>query len=129
MFELYFGSAFAAVTTLLVVLMIAFILFMSRKGAGFKSWGKAIALFILVGLVVSFASAMRDGYAGPEAMFSMTSMQSNICSIAGGLVLLLGLASIFVRKQEIRRAFFFSISALFMIQVAVIEASRIALSM
>src|SRR5512133_3603440 len=116
MLELYFGNAFAAVTTALVILMIAFVLFMSRKGTNFKSWGKAIGLFILMGLAVSFASAMRDGYAGPDAVFSMTGMQSNICSIAGGLVLLIGLVSIFVRRQETRRAFFFSISALFIIQ-------------
>jgi hypothetical protein len=64
-----------------------------------------------------------------NALFTPASVQSIVCSLAGGLIFLTGLVSIFVRNQKFRKAGFCLISALFLIQVVTIEASRIALSL
>lgn len=127
MIKLLFGDTYSILTTLAVIGLLSFALMRITKLASNISWGKSIALFIAFGLGVSFLSAMRDGYAGEAALFSMTSMQSDICSIAGTLVLLTGLLSLFVRKDAFRRGAFMTITALFLTQVLVIEISRISI--
>lgn len=124
---LFFGNTYSILTTIAVIGLLSFAAAKLTGKFYELSWGKAVLLFIAVGLAASFLSAMRDGYAGDDALFSMTSMQSKVCSIAGGLVILVGLLSLIIRRSAIRRAAFISITALFVLQVLVIEISRISI--
>ncbi len=126
MLKLYFGDLFSVLTFIFVVFMLVFIVLTIKNRDSYQKWGRLMILFIVVGIAISGLSAMRDGYATANALFSMTSTQSNICSIAGGAIVLSGFVSIFLRNQKFRRGCFHIISALFVIQVLVIEASRIA---
>lgn len=127
MMRLLFGDAYSIFTTVAVLGLLSFAAIRITAASSRLSWGRAIALFIVLGLGVSFLSARRDGYAGEDALFSMTSMQSNICSVAGGLVLLAGLLSLLIRKDAFKKAAFYSIAALFLAQVLVIEISRMTI--
>ncbi len=127
MIGLFLGDTYSILNTIAVIGLLSFAAAKITGKFPNLSWGRAILLFIVVGLAVSFLSAMRDGYAGESALFSMTSMQSNVCSIAGGLVILIGLVSLFIRKSAFRRASFISITALFVLQVLVIEISRVSI--
>ncbi len=125
---MYFGSLFAILTTALVAAMIVFIVLAVRNRERIPKWGKWIALFVLAGTVVSAFSATRDNFGFEGALFAMDSMQSLLCSIFGGAIFGTAFVSIFFRKnQAYKRRCFYIMSALFIANVAVVEASRIML--
>jgi len=126
MLTLFFGDPVAALTTLLVLSLMGSAALSIRRRADIARWGRRTALFVLAGTAVSALAAARDAYATAQALFAMDSAQSTVCSIAGGAIFLIGLAGIFLRKQPARRFCFFAVSALFVVQVAVVEASRLA---
>jgi hypothetical protein len=69
-------------------------------------------------------SATRDNFTASGAIFSMTSIQALICSVAGGVIIVTGLISIFIKNQNMKKSMLFVIFALFMIQVLTVEISR-----
>jgi len=121
MIEFFFNDIFATMTTVLVVTLLA-ASYKLHTTPNFPRWGFAILVFILLGTFVSMTAAMRDAYATENAMFAMTSVQSNLCSIAGMLIFLSGVVAVFLRRQ--RKTIFTVISVLFLFQVLVIEGSR-----
>lgn len=126
MFKLYFGGIVSGLTTSLVVGMLVFIIIAVKRRGSIEKWGRLIALFIVTGTAISALSATRDAFAAPGALFALDSIQSLACSAAGGAIFLIGIACIFLKKQDIRRACFFIASALLIAQVTVVESSRIA---
>lgn len=125
---MYFGSLFAILTTALVAAMIIFIALAVRNRTRIPKWGKWIALFVAAGTAVSAISAMRDNYGAAGALFAMDGLQSLFCSVIGGAVFGTAFVSIFFRKnQAYKRRCFYIMTALFMANVAVVEASRIML--
>lgn len=121
MIEFFFNDIFATMTTVLAVTLLA-ASYKLHTTPNFPRWGLAILVFILLGTFVSMTAAMRDAYATENAMFAMTSLQSNLCSIAGMLIFLSGVVAVFLRRQ--RKTIFTVISVLFLFQVLVIEGSR-----
>lgn len=121
MIEFFFNDIFATMTTVLVVTLLA-ASYKLHTASNFPRWGLAILVFILLGTIVSMTAAMRDSYTTENAMFAMTSLQSNLCSIAGMLIFLSGVLAVFLRRQ--RKTIFTVISVLFLFQVLVIEGSR-----
>jgi len=128
MLEFLFGDIYSSITTILVIGLVTYSL-AALRWLKITHWGKSIAFFILTGTFVSAMSAMRDGYAGPQAVFGMNSIQSNLCSIAGFAIFLIGLIAIFNKSQQTRKTYFKLISYLFFFQVIVIESSRILIGM
>ncbi|MPN29691.1 hypothetical protein SDC9_177144 [bioreactor metagenome] len=127
MLDLFFGDIYAVLTTVFVLVMLAFIIIVFIKRRSIEKWGRLILVFVLAGTIISALSAARDAFMMENALFALTSAQALICSVTGGLIYLIGLVSIFVRKQSFRRISFQLISVLFIIQVITIEASRITL--
>ena len=127
MIDSVFGGLFSLLTLIFVLGLVVMMIVAIRKRNHITKWGRLIGLFILAGTAISAFAAMRDAYGTADALFSMTSMQSNICSITGGAIFLTGLVSIFLKKQTARRACFFLISALFSLQVLTIEVSRLVM--
>jgi uncharacterized membrane protein len=126
MFHLFFGSLFSTLTTVLVIGQLAFAAFSIQHRQEITHWGRRLLLFILVGLAVSGLSAMRDSYMMANARFAADGMQSMICSIAGGVILLTGISTVFVRNQTYRQTIFLLAAGLFTVQVLTIEISRLA---
>lgn len=126
MFGLYFGDVISLVNTVLVAAMLVFIITAAINRGKITRWGRLIALFIVAGTAISALSATRDAFMMPGALFAASGMQATVCSIAGGMIFLTGIISIFFKKQNFKRVCFFTGSALFAVQVIVIESSRIA---
>jgi uncharacterized membrane protein len=128
MFQLFFGDPISLTTTLAVLAVLGIIALSFMKNRQITKWGRLILVVILIGTAISGLSATRDAYMTSEAMFAVESLQSTLCSIAGGLIFLIGLSAIFVKRQSYRKFGFFFISLLFILQVITIEASRILIS-
>lgn len=125
---MYFGSVSAILTTALVAAMIIFIVLAVRNRERIPKWGKWIALFVMVGTVVSAISATRDHYGAAGALFEMDSIQSLLCSVIGGAVFGVAFVSIFFKKnQAYKRRCFYIMAVLFIANVVVVEASRLML--
>lgn len=124
MYELYFKNLFSVLTLGLVLGMAVFMILTFINRNKIQKWGRLTALFIIIGIAVSAVSAIRDQYAAPGAVFAMTSFQSTVCSVAGGLIILMGLVSIFFKNQNIKKGMLLSLFILFVIQVLTVEISR-----
>jgi hypothetical protein len=122
--ELYFANGISVVTIILVLGVAVMAALALKNGAKITKWGRLIALFIVVGTAISALSATRDAYATQQAVFAMTSLQSTVCSIAGGAIFLTGIVCIFLKKQPARRVGFIIITALFAVMVLTVEVSR-----
>lgn len=124
MFRLFFGDVISILTTVFVLAMLAFVVITFKNRGTISKWGRRILIFILVGTAISALSATRDAYMMESAVFSVRSIQSMLCSIAGGMIFLAGIVSIFIRNQKFRKTGFQIISVLFIIQVLAVEVSR-----
>lgn len=128
MLRLFFGNLFSALTTVLVLGMLAFVVVSIIKRHRIERWGRRILAFILIGTAISAFSATRDAFMMENALFCFTGIQSMVCSILGGLIFLTGIVALFVKNQRFRKTGFVLITMFFLIQVITIEASRIAIS-
>jgi hypothetical protein len=127
MLQLYFGNVISIITTAFVLALIAFAVIAFVRRGSIGKWGRFILLFIIVGTAVSAFTATRDAFMMAGALFAPSSIQSLVCSIAGGLIFLTGIVCLFVRNQRFRKGAFQMISVLFLAQVLAVEVSRIAL--
>jgi uncharacterized membrane protein len=126
MLKLYFGNAISIMTTVFVLALLFFVIYAFIRRGEIDKWGRYILVFILVGTAISGLSATRDAYMTANALFTPNGLQSLICAIAGGLIFLTGIVSLFVRKQAFRKIAFQLISIFFIIQVVTVEVSRAA---
>jgi uncharacterized membrane protein len=127
MLHLFFGSVMSVITTVFVLALLAFAVIAFKKRGDIGRWGRLILIFILAGTAVSAFSATRDAYMMENALFAPDGLQSLVCSVAGGLIFLTGIVSLFVKNQKFRKAAFQLISVFFIVQVLTVEVSRIIL--
>ncbi|MEL4106343.1 hypothetical protein AAFA46_05805 [Oscillospiraceae bacterium WX1] len=127
MLGLYFGSVVSVITTVLVLAVLAFIVVSVVLGEEKTKWGRRILLLVLAGTALSALSATRDAFMMENALIAPESLQSLVCAVAGGIIYLIGIVSVFIRNQKFRRAGFLIISALLIVQVLTVEITRIAL--
>jgi uncharacterized membrane protein YgdD (TMEM256/DUF423 family) len=125
MIELYFKDAVTTSTTVLVIGLILFAGALILKRNQVEKWGKFILIFIVFGTAASGLSAARDLYMTSDALFTVNSFQSTMCSILGGLIFLSGLISLFLKNQKAKRCAFYLISSFFVFKVLTIEISRL----
>lgn len=124
--ELIFHHWASIINTIMIAMVLLFLWKVFKKKEHVSGWGRLIFAFVIMGTGISILSAIRDGYATQNAVFAMNSIQSTICSLAGGMIYLLAFLSILVKQQRFRRNVFFSMSLLFFVQIAVIELSKLA---
>lgn len=127
MIQLYFKDAVTTITTVLVLGLILLAGGLILKRQKVQKWGKFILIFIVLGTAVSGLSAARDLYMMDGALFTVSSFQSTVCSILGGLIFLSGLIALFFKNQKVKRCIFYLISGFFTVQVLTIEISRLFL--
>jgi len=127
MIQLYFGDVITRLTTCLILAILTWIALVIHKRNSIRRWGWLMFSFILAGTLVSALSATRDAFMTESALFLPSGMQAAVCSAAGALIFLTGIVFLFVKKTRFRRLGFFWMAALFVLQVAVVEISRISL--
>lgn len=125
------------ITGIAVAALIFYVAVMWSRREKVEKWGRYVALLWGFGLFICCLAATRDNYylsvqnmidsSTQVGLFTVSSIQSNICCILGGLNFLIGLLTLIIRKQNWRKVFFFILSADVIIKIFIIELSRIFL--
>lgn len=132
--ELYFGNIVSIISTIMVCLAIGYIIYTAIHHKRIEHWGRRVGLFALYGLVLCCFVATRDEYylsvkasidhTTQAGLFSVESIQSTLCCIAGGVIAFASLSSIFIRNQKYRKIMFFILSSVMIFKTVLIELSR-----
>lgn len=122
---LLFGGWIETISSISILGMLVFIGITIAKYKSIDKWGRRIGAFMVWGLLVCIFVATRDGYGFSSIpVIAMDSIQSTLCCIGGGLLALLSISSIFIKKQRYRKFCFFALSCVFIAKMFVIEAYR-----
>lgn len=137
MLSLYFGSAEAIHTTLLVSVFIVIAICAFLRREKITHWGWLIVFELTLGLYICVAAATRDGYHlsvqyaidgnSLPGLFTVTSIPSIVNCILAAVIVLCGVLSIFLKRRKARQTLFFILSAGVFLKILVIEISRIFL--
>jgi hypothetical protein len=99
MITLYFKDMISILTTIFVLAVLTLITVSMIRRKSIEKWGRLILIIVLAGTAISGLSATRDAYMMQNALFSAGSFQSILCAAVGGLISLIGIISIFIRRQ------------------------------
>ncbi len=137
MIKLYFAKPFSAITTLLSIGLIFYMVQSYLKRGSIEFWGRRILLVCFWGLLICITASTRDRFdrsvqyvidgSVPPGLFTLLSPQSIIGCALGIIIPLVGIISIFTHKQNARQVMFFIISISTIAKLAIIEVSRIAM--
>lgn len=132
---MYFSNATTSISTLLLISLLGFISYRLWSHKKVDRWGRQIAILSGFGLLLCCFAATRDNYhLSVQAsmntniepgLFTIDSIQSTLCCIAGAIIMFATLTSIFIKKQIYRKNMFFIISTAIIIKMLIIELSRI----
>lgn len=135
--HLYFGSAEAIQTTMLVSAFIVITICVFVRREKVEHWGWLIMFTLALGLCICVTAATRDGYhlsvqyaidgSVLPGLFTVTSIQSIINCILATVIILCGVLAIFLKRRKARQMLFFILSASALLKILVIEISRIFL--
>ena len=124
-------------STILLVLYLGFIVYTFYSREKIMYWGRRTLLLALFGLFICCIVATRDNYhlsvqASFDAtikmgLFAIDSMQSTICSICGGIIVISSFGCFFVKNQKYRKAVFFTVALVSIVKILVIEVSRMVI--
>lgn len=133
--NLYFGNFVTTASTILVLVLWAFIVYSVVKQKEVEHWGRRIAGLALFGLLVCCFIATRDGYhlsvqasfddTVKAGLFTIDGIQSTLCCIGGATIFISSISSIFVKNQKYRKVMFYVLSGAIVIKTLVIEISRL----
>lgn len=132
--NLLIGDFTTTVSTILVATAWVFIIYTAIKQKEITRWGRRIGALMLLGWIICCFVATRDGYhlsvqasfddSVNPGLFTIDSIQSNLCCIGGAVIAFSGLSSIFVKNQKYRKVMFFVMSSAIIVKTLVIEISR-----
>ena len=132
MVSLFFGDLCTVLSTIFLLAVLAFIVFLIVKRDGIERWGRRTFILAVSGLVVCCFVSTRDGYAdalrGGTGFFALDSMQIFLAQVAGAVNGYATLSSVFVLNQKYRKAMFFTLSGSIVFKACLIEISRIVLA-
>ena len=126
MIQLYFGSVPSILSTLLFLGFGVFFGVTLSKNAQIKHWGRVTLVVLLVGIVMSALSGTKDAVGTPTALFAMDSFVFIAASVLGGLAVLLGIITLFVRRQRFWQVAFYATSGIIILKTLLVEIARIA---
>lgn len=133
--KLYFGNAVTTATTIMIIILVAFIGWSVFKSNGIQYWGRRSALLLVYGLVICCFAAARDGldktiqYAidgsCQPGLFKLISVPTIIGCVGALLIIIAAIATPIAKTQAIRRVWFYIMSGGVMLKVLTMEISRI----
>ncbi len=132
--NIYIGNLITTVSTVLVLVVCAYIGLNIINHKKVEYWGRKIAVLTVVGLLVCCVVATRDGYhlsvqasfdeTITAGMFTINSIQSILCCIGGAIIAFSAISSIFVKNQKYRKIMFLALSCTIILKTLIIEISR-----
>ncbi|MDF9825316.1 uncharacterized membrane protein HdeD (DUF308 family) [Breznakia sp. PF5-3] len=135
--KLYFGNMITMITTISLLGLLVYIGYSFMNRSTLDHWGRRIIILLVVGLVVCCFAVTRDNYhhsvqhaidgSIDPGLFTIKSIQSNICCMLAGVIVLSGIVSIFMRNQDARQICFFIIAVCICLKIGIIEVSRVSM--
>lgn len=135
--ELYLGNIITSISSLSIISIWIYIGYTYIKRNTIKTWGRRVLCIALWGLGVCILAATRDGYhysvqaaigeSIEVGLFTLPSIQSRLCTLAGAVIGFATLSSLFIRKQGYWKVMFFILSSTIIFKTLLIEASRIVM--
>lgn len=133
--KLYFGNIVTTVTTIMIISLLVLIVYHYSNRENVNYWGRRTLLLAVYGLVICCFAAARDGLdktiqaaidgSCSPGIFGLVSTPTVIGCIGAGIIVIAGITTIFVRKQDIREILFFVMSGGIILKILTIEISRI----
>ncbi|MEG0308534.1 MAG: hypothetical protein RR636_11355 [Clostridium sp.] len=133
--SLYFGDLISSISTLLLVVVFVYMGLSIAKHKEIEKWGNRVAILIVWGLLICIFVAIRDSYhlsvqatmdtSIIAGVFTLRSIQSKLCCIAGAVIGCCFLSLIFIKNEKYRKNIFFILSAVILFKFFIIEISRI----
>lgn len=125
MFKLYFSSVSSIISMVLIIGFAIFFGLVNMRRGSINHWGVLVICIFFLGLSMSFLSGMKDNINTASAVIPANNWAMIILSILGGLAFMVGIATIFVRRQNFWQISFYTLSAVIMIKIAITEGYRI----
>lgn len=133
--KLYFGNTVTAVTTIMIILMLAGIGYSVYDRANIQFWGRRTLVLLIYGLVLCCFAATRDGFdktvqnaidgSCAQGIFSLISVPTVAAYTGAAAIVLSGIATLFSKNQQFREVCFYVMSGGVVLKVAAIELARI----
>lgn len=133
--KLYFGNTVTAVTTIMIILMLAGIGYSVYDRADIRFWGRRTLVLLIYGLVLCCFAATRDGFdktvqnaidgSCAQGIFSLISVPTVAAYAGAAAIVLSGIATLFSKNQQFREVCFYVMSGGVVLKVAAIELARI----
>ena len=135
--NLYFGDWVMTTTTIMLVGLIVLIVYMFVNRSGIHYWGRRTMFLAAYGLLICCFAAARDGLdktiqaaidgSGTPGIFSLVSFPTIIGCVGAAIIVIAGIATLFVKKQDVREILCFVMSGGILLKIFTIEVSRIFL--
>lgn len=135
--SLYFGNAVSIKTTILLAIFLGLLTVIVIKRKEIHHWGWLTLGIFSFGLYICTIGATRDELhltiqhaidgSGQPGIFSLVCLQTIVGSVLGIVIVVSAILCVFLRKQIIRKRFFFVITGSMLIKILTIELSRIIL--
>lgn len=139
MLKLYFGNKVTTITTIMIISLVAFIVYTFINRDKIDYWGRRTLFIVAYGLIICCYAATRDGLdktiqcaidgSCQPGIFKLVSFQTIIGCIGAGIIIISGISTLFVRKQNIREILYFTMSGGILLKIMTIEISRICMQM
>ncbi|MDD8048458.1 MAG: hypothetical protein PHH04_02525 [Thomasclavelia sp.] len=133
--KMYFENFVTSATSVMLIGMIGFIIYTIVNRNNIDYWGRRVLFVAAFGLLICCFGAARDGLdktiqfsidgSCNPGIFSLTSIPIIIASIAGGVIFVTGIATLFLKTQDVRQILFYIMSSAILIKIVVIEIGRI----
>lgn len=126
MFKLYFGNVPNILSTALFMVFVGYYIKTKKKPEGNKKWKKAAIMTVIMGMLMSALSGVKDSFAD-KAVVSFKQMNISLAILCGlgGMATLLGIIAGFCKKEKINKGIFYILSFIIIAKTAVVETLRI----
>ena len=134
--KLYFSNITSTITTILILILIAFMVYAFINRDNIQFWGRRILILAIYGLVVCCFAAGRDGLditiqnaiegtniAG--GIFELVSIPTIMGCIGAGIIIISAIVSLFTKSQNVREILFFIMCIGIIFKIVTVEISRI----
>ena len=127
MLNLYFGNVPSALSTILFLVFVVFVIITMKRPDSRRKWKIAAIITVLMGIGMSALSGIKDSMGDMMAVSfeQMNAPLAVLCTL-GGLALLIGIVAAFCRKEKINKILFYSLSLIIVAKTIIVEVLRIA---
>ena len=131
---LYFGTVQAALSTLLLIVILGYFVFTAARQAQMTHWGRHTGLLAALGLLLCCLVVVRDGYvnsvtalfdpAAVPGLLAADGFIATLCYAGGAAVAIVLLFCLLARKQHLRKGAFFALGGVILLKTLLVEMSR-----